>query len=328
MKHLTMIAFGLVASCTSNDLADEPDRAPDLVLDAVGPYTATTTVDVSAVTILPQADTVASTLRSFAANPARSLVEAADAAGVPAVAGLYAALPDALKTQLEGWIAEELGRILVGGKSLPEYAEDVAALLETALTRVGITSTLTMSPDGATHTLDRLDFSPAGIEIEVPLSGFGDTLTQTPSIRPDQAGLFSLADQSFSLAYGEYAWLGVNHASTQVLGADVRTLLGNVVDCPTLANAVASKCVLALCVGHETELDAICRGGLDALVDSVHARFATYRFDELRLRDGAGRLVDEDSDGIADRIENGTWGVEIVTGGVSHRASARWTASR
>jgi len=86
--------------------------------------------------------------------------------------------------------------------------------------------------------------------------------------------------------------------------------------------------VLGVCVGHETELAQICQGGLDALVDQVHARFSAMRFDVLHFATGTARLVDDDQDGVADRIVDGTWDAELNLGMGLRHAPATFAGSR
>ena len=68
------------------------------------------------------------------------------------------------------------------------------------------------------------------------------------------------------------------------------------------------------CVGHATQLEAICQSSLDSLVDQLAAKIATFSLPELRFKDGVAHLVDDNQDGIGDRIENGTWDVETNFG--------------
>ncbi len=113
-----------------------------------------------------------------------------------------------------------------------------------------------------------------------------------------------------------------------MFGQGVRPTLGKVVNCPALAAAIADKCVLSACVGHETELRQICDGGLDAVVDFAHDKLAAMRLDVLHLAEGAARLVDDDGDGIADRITDGVWKAELNLGLGLRHAPATFTGVR
>ncbi len=294
------------------------------------PYAVTSTVDFTVEAILPpQIELAVTTLRAFAENPARTLITVAEQAGVPAVGELYAAIPGFIKDRLEGWVNDEIAKIEIAGKTLPEYAAEIAAYAETALTQFALDSSLTLRPGVATHTLTAVDLSPAGLDVQLPITGLAaDVLTQEPTITLAEGGALSVGDQHFGLEYGEYAWQGINLASDAVFGGDIRATLGDAVRCPALAHAVASRCALGVCVGHEAQLAAICEGGLDALVDEVHARLAAYRIDVFHFLSGAARLVDDDQDGVADRIADGTWDAEMNLGLGLRKAPATFSATR
>lgn len=293
------------------------------------PYAVSTRVDFTVEAILPQQiELVVVTLREFSVNPARALISVADQAGVPAVKALYNVIPGVIKDHLEGWINGEINKLKINGKTLPQYAGEIAALAETSLTQFGLDSRLVLKSGTATHTLTAVDFSPAGFDIKLPITGLAaDILTQQPTIEI-QGHELSVGDQHFGLQYGEYAWQGINLASTSLFGADVRTALGNAVKCPVLAHAVASKCVGTVCVGHEAELTAICVGGLDAIVNYVHDRIAEFRLDVFHFASGDARFVDDNLDGVADRIVDGTWDAEMNLGMGLRHAPATFTARR
>lgn len=294
------------------------------------PYRVATRIDFTVEAVLPpQIELAVETLRAFSDNPARTLITIADRAGVPAVKQLYDALPGFLTDRLEGWINGELEKIEIAGKSLPEYAGEIAALAEIALTQFGLDSELALAPDRAVHTLTALDFTPAGLDLRLPITGLAaDVLTQKPEIWVAEGGALWIGDQHFGLAFGEYAWLGINMLSTKLFGSNVRGALGKAIRCPALAHTIASKCALGVCVGHESELEAICEGGLDALVGIVRDQLAAYNVDVFRFITGEARLVDDDQDGIADRIVNGTWDAEMNLGLGLRHTPATFTGTR
>ena len=294
------------------------------------PYAVTSKVDFTVEAILPaQIELAVATLRSFSQNPARTLITLADQYGVPAVKELYDVIPGVIKDRLEGWINDEIDKIKIDGKTLPQYAGEVAALAETALTQFALDSEMALRPGTATHTLTGLDFSPAGLDVKLPITGLAaDILTQKPTAVVAEGGALTLGDQHFGLQYGEYAWQGVNLVSTQLFGGDVRMTLGKALDCQALAHTIASKCVLGVCVGHETQLTAICEGGLDAIVNEVHERIAAFRLDVFRFISGTAQLVDDDQDGVADRMTGGAWDAEMNLGMGLRKAPATFSATR
>src|SRR5215510_4776679 len=104
MKQALLVCMvaGCGVSAGANDGDDDPS-APHPV--AAGTYQLVSRVDVTVEALLPdQAEEIVSTLRSFSTNPARTLIDTADEAGVPAVGDLYGALPSLITDRLDGWI--------------------------------------------------------------------------------------------------------------------------------------------------------------------------------------------------------------------------------
>ncbi len=312
------------------DMGSGSDSDPTNLPSDSRPYQVKTTVDFTVEAILPQQIELAvSTLRAFSENPARTLITVADQAGVPAVKALYDVIPQVIKDNLEGWINGEINKLKINGKTLPQYAGEIAAYADTALTQFGLQSRLTLKNGAATHTLTALDFAPAGLDVQLPITGLAaDLLTQQPTFTINQAGALAVGDQHFGLQYGEYAWQGINLASTQLFGGDIRTALGNAIKCPQFAHTIATKCVLNVCVGHETELTAICNGGLDAIVNQIHQRIAAFRIDVFHFISGKAQFLDDNQDGVADRIVDGTWNAEMNLGMGLRHTPATFTATR
>ncbi|CAN5554619.1 hypothetical protein BH11MYX1_BH11MYX1_04850 [soil metagenome] len=296
-----------------------------------GPYAVESSVDLSVEAILPaQAELVVKVLRDFSTNPAHSLITLASAAGVPAVNTLYGLIPGLIKDKLEGFINTEVAKLKIAGQPLTAYAGDVADLADTALSQFAVDSSLTLVANApSTHTLTALDFAPAGIDVKIPIAGLAaDILTQHPAITLGAAGALGFGDQHFGLNYGEYAWQAINAATTADFGMDIHGVISHGLDCPHLAQAVADKCVLGVCVGHQTELASICQGGVDFLIDQLHQSIAALRIDAFHLTSGTSTLVDDDQDGIAERIIAGTWTAELNLGAGPRHAPATFTGSR
>lgn len=296
-----------------------------------GPYAVANRVDFTVEAILPaQLAFTVETLRAFSENPASALFDLAEAKGVPAVGLIRAALPGVLEDKLEGWINDALDKPKIAGKTIRQYAGEIAHLAEFALTNFQIDSEMTIDGYDVTHTFTALDLSPTGIiDVRIPIGGLSaDILTQHPTLTVAEGGAIAFGDQHFGLQYGEYAWQGVQAASTALFGGDIRTVLGNAVNCTALAHSIADKCVLGACVGHETELTSICTGGLDALVDFAHERFAEHRLDAFQFASGTARLVDDDGDGVGDRIVDGEWDAKMNLGQGLRHAPATFTGER
>ena len=288
--------------------SDDPGSSDHPPVVAAGTYQLVNQVDITVDVLLPdQAESIVSTLRGFSTNPAHALIAAADDAGVPAVGELYDALPSLITDRLDGWINDEIAKVQIDGMPVTAYAGQIAGLADTTLTQFAVASELTIDGGTAHHRLTALDLTPSGWELTLPLGGLpGDAISQDTTAAVDAAGALRLGEQHFGLAYGEYAWRGIEAASQTRYGGDVRTLLGRAVNCPAIAHSVAGKCVLGACVGHEAELNSVCAGGLDAIVDFAHDRMAELQLEVLHLTSGQATLIDGNRDGIADRITAGT----------------------
>ena len=337
MKRL--LAAALLAACGTSGSADSPygsgTGTPDSPVPQQGadkgPYQVTTAVDLTVEAVLPpQAELVVQTLRDFSQNPAHTLITLAGQEGVPAVVTLYDALPSVLTDKLEGWINTEIAKVQVAGQPITTWAGDFAGLADTAFSQFEVDSTLAVDGETSTHTLTMLDFTPTGVlNVKIPISGLAsDILTQHPSVAVNEGGQLVLGDQAFGLLFGEYAWNAVNAACTAQFGGDIRTVLGNAVNCAGLAQTIANKCVLGVCVGHEQLIDDVCEGGLDAVVNQVHDRFAALNLEALHYASGAAHMVDDDGDGVADRIENGSWDAQLNLGLGLRHTPATFSATR
>jgi len=329
---ILLVGTSLLAACGASDPVAEnpygagtPESPVPETNQSGAPYRMVNTIDFTAEAILPaQGELIVSTLREFSTNPARALITAADAAGVPAIAALYGAIPGVIKDRIEGWINDEVAKLEVNGRPVTAYAGEVVSYFDLALTQFAVDSELHLDGANVEHRLTALDLRPAGLDLTLPIGGLaGDLLTQHPELFVLEGGAINFGVQHFGLNYGEYAWQGIEALSTAAFGQGVRATLGLAVNCPALAQTISDKCVLNVCVGHETELNAICEGGLDAIVNFAHDRLAALRIEALHLKGGTARLVDHDGDGVGDAILDGTWDAEMNLGlGLRHTPAA------
>lgn len=279
-------------------------------------YAARSRIQLDGSGVVPDLDAVVAPLRAFSERPAETLLAIAANADVPELDQLYAALPSSLASQLEGWIDAQLAAVKISGSTVPAYAAEVLGFAETALTRFALDSTMSFSPTrGAAHTVTGIAFELSSVNVIVPLGGLkADQIAQQVPITVAENGLITFGDHHFELAFGEHVWHGVNLASITVFGPDVRTALVETVDCGKLALAVASKCIDNQCVGHQSALQTVCERSLDLLVTDLGARIAAFDSDVVHHVAGTARLVDENGDGLANRIADGVWQSELVMG--------------
>jgi hypothetical protein len=315
---ISSIAAALLIGC-----ADDP---------RTGPYALVSTIVMPSESISPrQVDDVVAPLRAFSMDPATTLVALAEAARDPAITTLRNEISAQLLARLPGWINEEVQKITLGGKSLPAFADQLAMLAQTSLTRFAIHSELTLDGGAPAHRIVGLDMSPAGLDVEVTFDAVdGEILDQAPVTTAGADGSLVLGDQRFTLAYGQRAWEGIDAAATLMVGDAVRPALGAAVNCPVLAKEIAARCLLDVCVNHETVLRDLCESSLDRLIASVRDQLSAVKLETLRFSQGTARVVDTNGDGVGDELADGVWTAEIDLGvGLGfHAAPATFSGAR
>lgn len=328
-----LFACSLLAGCALPTMSDSnegdggdvsPGASPVPVV-AIGTYQVRSKIDVTVEAVLPEpAEELVVTLRDFSVHPGHTLIDLADQAGVPAVSELRALLPDVLERRLDGWLDDEIAKVQIDGVSVTQLAGNAAALAESALTRFELDSELRIDGVQATHRLTAIDFTPAGLDARLAF----DAEISAAATATSRAGSLSIGDHRFGLAYGEYVWRATDTVIAQQFGSGLRAALGSAIDCPRLAQVIANKCVLGVCVGHTSQLDELCERGLDEVVGIAHDKLAELRFDVLHFAAGGARLVDTSGDGIADALTGGEWTAEINAGFGLRAVPATFTASR
>lgn len=297
---------------------------------STGAYKVDTTMQFTVEQLLPgRIAAIVEAMRTFETDPAKAILDLAEAEGVPAVGIIRAALPGILEDKLGGWINDEIEKFKIAGTPITEYVGNVAELAEFSLTQFEIESEMAIDLYESRHTLTALDLSPTGFDIRIPITGLAaDILTQHPTLAVDEGGLVSFGDQTFGLQYGTYAWNALDAISTQQFGQDIRGTLGKAVNCDALASNIADNCVLGACVGHEKELKAICNGGLDGIVNITKGKFTALDLNAFQFATGSARLIDEDGDGVGDRIEGGVWDAKMNIGMGLRHAPATFIGER
>jgi hypothetical protein len=331
MRTLAAVVVASLAACAAEDSApwtygDGLGTPENPIPEDNVSYVVTSKIDFTQNGTTPP--DVAATIagcKSFAQNPARTLLQMADAT---AVQQLKSAIGTTLSNNLEGYINTEVDKARIATKTMRQFSTDVASITETSLTKFYLDSSLSMTPAKTTHVLTDLNFKPASVDLIVLIGGVAaDKLTQTPTLAVAPAGAMTLGEQKFGLAFGDHAWSGVNLASTTIFGAGVQMTFQTGINCAALAKAVAARCS-GSCVGHESELRAICDGGTAKLVGDLREHVAAFHLNLFRLASGTAKLLDENLDGLADRIVDGTWSVELDLGTGVRQATAAFTAAK
>jgi hypothetical protein len=346
---LALLVVVSAAGCGEDEAAPGPAPAD---LEVAGSYELVSTYDFTVANVLPDpVATYAQTLTGLSTDPANTLFELLDEAGVPIASDLLSALPSPIANQLESWINDAIFGRQYGNSSVKSELDALAAALQTVVARPDIVSALQVdSPDAngaitATHALEKLHYTLYGgtTEITVPISdaaAAGPLVTLrtmadgrvTAPLSNEDAHI-QIGDHAFGIGYGSYALAALDQALRARFGTDLRGALGQLVDCAAMAHAVASRCVLGACVGHQDTLTAICGDGLDLVYQDIRARIEGLRIDALHLTAGQAQMWDAPADGAAldrrvDRLSTGKWAAQVDFGMGARDVHATFAGTR
>jgi len=116
-----------------------------------------------------------------------------------------------------------------------------------------------------------------------------------------------VSTHSFSLGFGQYAYAAFEALIQQRTGGSFRQMLRAAANCPAVAQSVASKCVLGVCVGHAAQLEELCEAGLDKLAEEVRDRFVALDYEAIRLEEGRATIS-------GTSLTDGVWDAQIDVG--------------
>lgn len=310
-----------------------PAPAP-VALAVDGAYDLRTTMSVEAGALLPAtAYDAVQTIQGLRDHPADTLFDLAERAGVPAVGTIRAALPSALESRLDGWIDDAVRGVTTGDGTIAQVIGGVLAIAHAEVGQVHLESQLTIDGATARHRLDTLELDVMGQALAydvAPLAAIGVELDATCDADVTRAGAdatLALGAHTFGLPYGRIAWRAMEDLVRARYGRDLRALLGDQVRCPAIAATVADQCVLGVCVGHESDLRAICEAGLDRAVAELRTRVEAAAVTPIALDAGAATFLDDDGDHVASSLD-GTWTARLDLGQGLRAAPSTFTGSR
>jgi hypothetical protein len=320
---------------TATGCPPEEEGAPEVT----GTFAVTSTIDIRVANVLPTTiyDKL-ETLRALRDDPGNLFFDLVEEAGLPLVAELRAMLPDAVEDQVGDWITDAIP------ESVRAQIDAILAATDITLGEFDLLSELTLpaADSGgrarATHRLSSLRFVVEGrsFELAIPASSAAPfvTITEVEAVigRGGENGAdarLTLAEHSFGLHYGEFAYQLIEAHVQAKFGVDLRTHLGDLVDCEAVAAEVAAKCILNVCVGHAEQLEELCNKGLDKAVEKLHEKLAEERFDAVVFSSGEADLWDDvGDDGVLDLVDGGVWQASINLGQGLRPAPATFVGSR
>ncbi len=273
-------------------------------------------------------------VHGLVADPGTAILDFADQAGVPALGTLRSVLPDALETGLSGWINAYI-KTPVAGRSPYEQLVELDNLVQTLILEWNLASSLALPLDRpGTHAPVSLLFMSA---VHVPLegtvgvtSGIDVVTTLTWPSGSGGPALVTVSDHFMGFPFGRYALPALNAILLAQYGKpNMAAYLADYVGCEGMANSVSSQCVSVLCVGHKSDLLAICEGGLAAAASRIEEQILALDFKALRFHSGRasadGVTLSRPQDATSWR--NGVWDVTVDLGNGPEVAKATFTAA-
>lgn len=308
-------------------------KQPHYTVDFDGTYQLASVLDVEAQQLFPAtAYDAMLILEGLRDRPAQTLFDLAEDAGVPAVGTIRDALPAAVESRLYGWIDGRIRTVTTGDGNIAQVIDTVLGVCHADIAELRLGSQLTIAGDTASHRLDTVELEVQGRALAydiAPLAAIGAELDVAVDAACAADGALTIGAHGFSFPYGKIAWQATEDSVRARYGRDLRTLLGDQVNCPAMAAAVADECYWGYCVGHEAELEQICEAGLDRAVAEIKGRVEAATVQPIALDAGAATLTDGHiTDGIASHVETGTWTARLDLGQGLRPSPATFTGER
>lgn len=331
----SLAAVLLSTACTGGAADPAAEVPPEAV---VGQYQVTSTYNAAGA--LPDVATeTLGILSGLADDPAGTLIDLAAEAGAP-----IDWVPDALRDQFADWVNQYIAARLFQGAPVSEeiarWTQDIAGMLH----HFDVVSTMDLAMAGdatsVNHVLAGVAFDFRGTHrlVDTPEIVNQLTIARDVSCSVAESGAgearIDIGDHAFHMPLGDFAVVGFNAGLEQVLGiADLHAALELLFDCPGLAEAVASKCLGPVCVGHREEIEGFCRMGIDLAVNEIESRIASIEFAELHLASGEAAMLDAGKDdavldGTFDQIDRGVWQALVNIDGVELPVDATFVGAR
>jgi hypothetical protein len=335
---VALVASALALAACAPDGASPSVNATAETAPLTGTFAVTSRFEVPATVAAP--GPLGDALRlvhGLAVDPGAALLDLAEDAGVPAVGELRMVLPDALESELTGWMNAYLETATVDGASPHARLAELDALVRSVLLEWELRSTLSL-PEGApgTHAPVSLAFdSPAG-PVVVPLdatapvtAGVGVAAALSWPDGPEGAAVASVGDHAMGVPFGRYALQGLEAILLARYGAaDVGTVLSGVVDCPAMAASVAARCVGFVCVGHAAQLRDACEGGVAEAGTRIRGQILALDFRAIHFERGAATAVGaaRSPAQAPTSLQDGVWTATIDLGNGAEAATATFSA--
>jgi hypothetical protein len=332
-----------------------PDGKP-LAPKLEGRYELSNTFDLTSTGVFPEpaADTLKA-LSNFREHPSQTLVDLLDAANVPVVPTVLNAIPAVIRGYVLGWIDDHVFKAIYEKVPVTQQITGMLDDLASITTKFELVSALDL-PKGdeignsrATHVLTGVAYNwseqrhvIAAPELvrqleTVPVDANAVALEKlSPKL---EAGRLKLGLHQFKIPIGSFALVAADTLAKEKFGAaNLRDAIGKVVDCKAVAADVANRCIDPfgpgkVCVGHQSDLENLCKVGLDVLVGVVQGQIKRLDLPGLNMKSGQAQMWDAPAengplDAVIDRIDNGFWTATVNVGKDEKKILATFTGRR
>ncbi|HEY0252758.1 MAG TPA: hypothetical protein VGC41_14585 [Kofleriaceae bacterium] len=286
--------------CASADIVTPDATVSTVPSRIVGSYDVVGQIDLK--TLPPPAEDVLTELRAATNDPddpARYLVDR-----------MISAMPDGLWKGLASGLASYVAPLLELeiDKFAPRFAPGIKQLvagLDAIAHHVTTRERITIAADGsATRALVGLML--ANTSVDFAAGGVADQLALSHA-QIDAEGTLVIASHQMALPYGEMLRLGLDRAVIPPIDLDAGNLadaLRDLVDCKTLGAEFADKASIGSAGVYETA----CNVAMVALADQVYDHLAAIDANQFAFDvNGTATGIDQNGDGLMDRIESGVW---------------------
>jgi hypothetical protein len=343
------IASSFLLGCIESGTPSTPAAPPPVTLS--GRYQLASHLDLTSTGVLP--DFASSTLQALSqlkTDPAGAIVNILESINAPIVSNVLSAIPHIVEQPLLNWIDDHVFGALYQGLPVTQQIAGMIQDIASLATAFQLDTTLDLADPNetgdatATHALAGMTFTVADHSLVVHAPDLVANVTQAQldatalhivEHSPDvENGLLDLHDHSIGLPLGAFVERAIDQLMMNKFGQpNLRAALGALINCGAIAHDVATKCIGPVCVGHEAAIASLCDAGLDAIAAEVKTQLEKITINALHFHDGEAKMWDAPmaggpTDGVIDRLDDGTWTLGIGVGGGETATTADFTGTR
>lgn len=320
-----------------------------------GSYELSNTFDLTSMGLLPKVvNETLKALSDFREKPSETLVDLLEAANVPVVSNVLNLIPEAIRGFVLGYIDDHLISALYQKvpvlQTVTGMLDDIASIVTKfeLVTRLDLPEGDTVGDATSTHAVAGVAYNWNEQRHVIAAPELVENLTaqrvHTNAVLLDrvspeiESGRLKIGDHTFSIPIGHFAVYALDVFAKDEFGKEnLRQALGAVVDCHTVGQVVASRCISVgsakVCVGHADDIEGMCSLGLDVLVGAIKGQIERLDIPLLHFTEGDAQMWDAPADGqpldaIVSRIDKGYWTAAVNVFGEEHPVLATFTGRR